>query len=736
MTELLLVQPPFWSPFQPPLSLAALTAWLRSAGHTVHGLDLNLAFFQWLLSDECARLMLDQAHPGGTAADRAVLACASELRDEVTALHATDHTAPLTVADVRRHFLVSSWLSTHLAAVSRLDGGLALSLWTGLWWRTGLSPEGVERLVAQPPRVVASFLDHAIPMLLDHVPPAAVGISCLGQDQLPFTLMLGLRLKAATDVHVVVGGSYVPRLLDSGALSPTWFGRAFDLVVRGQGEVPAEALLANLGCGRHPAEGVPGVIRLSDDGLISTPPSKPLPPSALPVPDFGDLPIGDYLAPEPRLPLLASSGCYWGRCEFCTFDQASDGRHRPYPVELILRNLRELSARHGVRHFEFSDEAVPPATLRAMARTFPDHEDSGWAFSSMVRFEESLGREDFEGLHRIGYRILKLGLESASERVLGLMEKPTRRETIVRNLTDATEAGLWTHALLFFGFPGERDEDAAETVDFVRDHSRVIGSVGAGVFSLVHAARMTAHLNDFGVRARPRGDVSLIYDYQVAHGNGPQRAQHWRGLLCDCISHLPKLDAASRMLPEMGLALLSETPSDRLVTLALEACKGPRGERAPTFLSSEVLDPLAAVRYQFLLPTHLQTLLLAATNDGPVVAIGASWRGTPAGITIVHVPDHETEPMMHTAIRPGHQSLGLERLLANRLVAELARRRIITPALAQMWRKPLHLQGRASTTMVRTLANHKTGGRYDFTPELSQQGTDDLAAYVLDLGAA
>ena len=38
---------------------------------------------------------------------------------------------------------------------------------------------------------------------------------------------------------------------------------------------------------------------------------------ALPLPDFGGLPLDRYLAPRLALPLLTARGCYYGKCAFC-----------------------------------------------------------------------------------------------------------------------------------------------------------------------------------------------------------------------------------------------------------------------------------------------------------------------------------------------------------------------------------------------------------------------------------
>src|ERR1043166_9304228 len=54
MVDSVFLFPPQWSPFQPALSLPSLAAWQRRAGYTVVSVDLNIEFFDWLFSDECA----------------------------------------------------------------------------------------------------------------------------------------------------------------------------------------------------------------------------------------------------------------------------------------------------------------------------------------------------------------------------------------------------------------------------------------------------------------------------------------------------------------------------------------------------------------------------------------------------------------------------------------------------------------------------------------------------------
>ena len=56
--DILLIFVPQWSPFQPPLSLPSLTAWLRRSGYSVDCMDANIMFYDWLLSKDCVPHLL------------------------------------------------------------------------------------------------------------------------------------------------------------------------------------------------------------------------------------------------------------------------------------------------------------------------------------------------------------------------------------------------------------------------------------------------------------------------------------------------------------------------------------------------------------------------------------------------------------------------------------------------------------------------------------------------------
>jgi len=366
---------------------------------------------------------------------------------------------------------------------------------------------------------------------------------------------------------VLIGGTIFSRIFERGALPIRWFEKYFDIIVRNEGERPAAAILRNLVSGRKLVEDVPAIVYLGDAGdLVASAPCEPLKPQELPIPDFDDMPLGRYITGTVSLPMLASRGCYWGKCEFCHHGMVYGEKYGAYDAHGVLATVRAYTQRYGARHFAFNDEAIPPKIARSIGQIFPSADETSWSFTGMIKFEKYYEKADFVNLHRIGFRLLYVGLESASERMLRLMRKPNSKATITRNLTDATEAGIWMHCFLFFGFPGENEDDAQETFDFVLKNDAIIASFGCGPFSLEHNAPIFHHLKDFPVELdlATTTSVNVYYKYRVSKGISSERALEWSERLNEEARRKPRYYGSSWVPREHLPSLLASMPRERL----------------------------------------------------------------------------------------------------------------------------------------------------------------------------
>ncbi len=87
----------------------------------------------------------------------------------------------------------------------------------------------------------------------------------------------------------------------------------------------------------------------------------------LPLPDFSDLPLDRYLAPQLALPLLTARGCYFGKCAFCNVGYGEAESFSQLRAEQLADQMMALHKQYGVQHIFFADEAITPRNLKNLS---------------------------------------------------------------------------------------------------------------------------------------------------------------------------------------------------------------------------------------------------------------------------------------------------------------------------------------------------------------------------------
>ena len=90
---------------------------------------------------------------------------------------------------------------------------------------------------------------------------------------------------------------------------------------------------------------------------------------------------------------------------------------------------------------------------------------------ALARFTPAYrSRALWEEMRAAGFAVMEWGLESACQDLLDSMRKGTRVETAADVLEAAAAAGVANEVFVMFGFPGETEERAKQTVGFLREH--------------------------------------------------------------------------------------------------------------------------------------------------------------------------------------------------------------------------------------------------------------------------
>jgi len=181
-------------------------------------------------------------------------------------------------------------------------------------------------------------------------------------------------------------------------------------------------------------------------------------------PDFNGLPLKKYLTPA--LPLQISRGCYWKKCNFCIHYDTYGSYHKRN-IELVINDIKSLVSKYKTKYFHFTDDCISLALADKLTESIICNKlDIRWL--SYFRFEEGLNKDRLDKIYLAGGRVLEVGLESASENVLELMNKRISMNATKRIIEDASKRGFLLKLFMFHGYPGENINELKETIEFTQ----------------------------------------------------------------------------------------------------------------------------------------------------------------------------------------------------------------------------------------------------------------------------
>jgi anaerobic magnesium-protoporphyrin IX monomethyl ester cyclase len=545
--KVMLVFPPDWYPSEPYLSLPTLTSVLRAAGHEVIQKDINLEMYDWYFSEDFLKRVLRRVPQ---QLDRLrKLSKKRELaeweRDVQLALCdlTREYIAELIKkAEIAKHivrsqeFYDADKLEWAINVFREVTGAISLvyaparicmpPMETDLSYKVFVSSELLDAVQDTQVNVYRDVFEHLLKPAIEAERPDVIGISIVLQQQLFSTMTFCALIKQHfPTIHVTIGGNTVTRLRDVLPNKPELFA-LFDSAVIYEGETAFLQLVEAVGAGRE-LTNVPNVIYRDASGIHTSPLSFAEDMASLPPPDFDGLPLEKYFLPERILPYLATRGCYWGRCEFCDHGEGYTAGYRTKKIDEIMEEIRSLKEKYQTRHFHFTDESYPPALFRKLTRKLVESNmDIAW--TTHMRFEKSLLDDAvWKDAVDSGCRYLHFGYESGNERVLKLMDKATTTEVIHKSLELSAGVGIWNHVMGFFGFPGERREDALDSIRFLEENKDLVHSIGFGTFDLSKHTPVAKNPEKFGVTAykNPEWDLALDYYFTVKDGLSVEDAE-------------------------------------------------------------------------------------------------------------------------------------------------------------------------------------------------------------------
>lgn len=208
--------------------------------------------------------------------------------------------------------------------------------------------------------------------------------------------------------------------------------------------------------------------------------------------------------------LTLAHGCYWKKCSFCDVNLDYIGRYEANPIDTLVDRMVKIADETGQTGFHFVDEAAPPAVLKALSQRLIER---GLQFTwwGNIRFEKSFNKETCELLARAGCVAVSGGLEVASDRLLKMMSKGVTVEQVARVTNAFTQAGIFVHAYLMFGFPTQTVQETVDALERVRQlfEANCIQSAFWHRFSVTAHSPIGKNPKAFGIKILPEPAVSF-----------------------------------------------------------------------------------------------------------------------------------------------------------------------------------------------------------------------------------
>lgn len=412
------------------------------------------------------------------------------------------------------------------------------------------------RALAAPPTLVDDILRERVRAALETHRPDLVLISV----PFPGCVYGAFRVAQAIKefdprIATALGGGFVNTELRE--LSEPRVFDFFDYVTLDDGERPVLALVEHLRGERSLEKLVRTFVRRRGQVRFIGSDDKDVPFAETGTPTWDGLPLDRYLSvldllnPMHRLwsdgrwiKLAVAHGCYWRKCSFCDVGLDYIARYEALPAKLLVDRIEAAIAETGQTGFHFTDEAAPPAALKALAAELKRRKLS-ISWWGNIRFEKAFTPELCRELAESGCIAVSGGLEAASDRLLKRMNKGVTVAQAARAAKAFADAGILVHAYLMYGFPTQTEQETVDALETVRQlfeegclHSGYFHRFACTVHSPIgrHPERYGVELiplppapfakNDVGVVDPAAGDLEMLGRglrkalYNFMHGVG------------------------------------------------------------------------------------------------------------------------------------------------------------------------------------------------------------------------
>ncbi|MEW6686995.1 MAG: hypothetical protein AB1393_12465 [Candidatus Edwardsbacteria bacterium] len=409
----ILLFPPQWAPFIPYLSIPLLTAYLKSKGEKVFQDDVNVRFYDYLLSESILERILKIAEERVSLFEKRPFLNLDEQKRYYNLirvrligenLRGKVEKAKMTLRDPQMFYHPEGYYANYLVCdgffnvFSMLHPHFQFNF-VNTKYELITSREMLVQVLKSPDfELLNEFYSRYCENLLVN-DPEVVGISLVYVGQIISSLLLCRHIKIKyPSVHITVGGPVLSSRKEMIRDIPELF-TFFDSIIVNEGEFALEKLVKVVRLGGDFNQ-ILGIIFPDSNGeLVETGETVYLEPESWPTPDFEGIPFELYFVPARIIPLLSSRGCYWRKCAFCDTAHIY-GPFRQGKSQNIKSEIQTLKKRWQTDTFTFVDESIPFKTINSLSQL---EQKDRVSWFSLARIESIyLKKENVEQLRQSG----------------------------------------------------------------------------------------------------------------------------------------------------------------------------------------------------------------------------------------------------------------------------------------------------------------------------------------------
>lgn len=185
----------------------------------------------------------------------------------------------------------------------------------------------------------------------------------------------------------------------------------------------------------------------------------------IPFPEIDELPMHKYNEPiskyYPNARIVTSRGCPY-KCIFCVEPFMYGRQYRKRSANSVVEEIEMLVRKYGVKEISFDDAIFTIPRAKEIAQGIISN---GLKIAWSCWMDWNIKLDELKLLKKSGCTAIKFGIESATPRILKLIDKPLHIHNIKRLIKDCKQLNIITHGSFILGLPGETKKSLQDTID-------------------------------------------------------------------------------------------------------------------------------------------------------------------------------------------------------------------------------------------------------------------------------